>query len=109
MDGPFRYVLEFLNSLTFGSLGRAGMPDPVELRRERVHDDRIRRSERGRLVGGSGIAATPLRPSGRVVIDGRVHEAVSESGFIDRGMTVEVIGSRAFGLVVRPVSGNPTG
>jgi hypothetical protein len=36
------------------------------------------------------LTPTPLRPSGKVAIDRRIHEAVSETGFIDRGLVAEV-------------------
>ena len=42
------------------------------------------------LVGKTGIAATVLRPSGKVVIDGEYYDAVSEKGFIEKGDAVVV-------------------
>ena len=43
------------------------------------------------LVGREGIAATVLRPSGKVDIDGELYDSVSESGFIEKGARVKVI------------------
>ena len=43
------------------------------------------------LVGKTGKAMTVLRPSGKVVIDKEMYDAVSNQGFIDRGTTVTVI------------------
>lgn len=43
------------------------------------------------LVGREGIAATVLRPSGKVEIDGEMYDGVSESGFIERGKPVQVV------------------
>ncbi len=43
------------------------------------------------LVGKEGKAATVLRPSGKVDIDGVYYDGVSESGFIEKGSTVKVI------------------
>lgn len=43
------------------------------------------------LVGREGKAATVLRPSGKVEIDGEMYDGVSESGFIERGKTVRVV------------------
>ena len=43
------------------------------------------------LVGREGTAATVLRPSGKALIDGVYYDAVSESGFIDRGAHVIVV------------------
>ncbi|MDR0431404.1 MAG: nodulation protein NfeD [Tannerellaceae bacterium] len=43
------------------------------------------------LIGKEGKAATVLRPSGKVWIDGEMHDGVSESGFIEKGTPVKVI------------------
>lgn len=42
------------------------------------------------LVGKTGVAATVLRPSGKVSIDGVSYDAVSEQSFIEKGTTVRV-------------------
>ena len=42
------------------------------------------------LVGKSGIAATVLRPSGKIMIDNEIYDAVSEFEFIDKGCRVVV-------------------
>lgn len=43
------------------------------------------------LIRKKGIAATVLRPSGKVLIDGETYDAISESGFIEKGTPVQVI------------------
>jgi membrane-bound serine protease (ClpP class) len=43
------------------------------------------------LVGKDGITATVLRPSGKVIIDGNYYDGVSESGFIEKGVKVNVV------------------
>jgi membrane-bound serine protease (ClpP class) len=43
------------------------------------------------LVGKTGIAATVLRPSGKVIIDGKYYDGVSESGFIEKEMKIRVV------------------
>jgi membrane-bound serine protease (ClpP class) len=43
------------------------------------------------LVGKTGKAMTVLRPSGKVIIDNEVYDAVSNQGFIDNGATVTVV------------------
>ncbi len=55
------------------------------------------------LVGQSGEALTDLRPAGKIIIDGKRHEATSEREFIARGARVRVIGKDGPALVVRPV------
>lgn len=39
----------------------------------------------GTLIGKTGIAATVLRPSGKVIIDDEYYDAVAEKGFINKG------------------------
>lgn len=43
------------------------------------------------LVGKTGKAMTILRPSGKIIIDNEVYDAVSNQGFIDVGTTVTVV------------------
>lgn len=43
------------------------------------------------LTGKEGIAATVLRLSGKVIIDGTYYDAVSESGFIEKGSRIKVV------------------
>jgi membrane-bound serine protease (ClpP class) len=44
-----------------------------------------------RLVGKTATALTVLRPSGKIMIDNEVYDAVSMRGFIDAGKTVTVV------------------
>jgi membrane-bound serine protease (ClpP class) len=43
------------------------------------------------LIGSTGTALTVLRPSGKVLINGEVYDGVSESGFIEKGVTIRVV------------------
>jgi membrane-bound serine protease (ClpP class) len=43
------------------------------------------------LIGKEGVAATVLRPSGKVSIEGVFYDGVSESGFIEKGAKVTVV------------------
>ena len=43
------------------------------------------------MIGKTGISSTPLRPSGKIVIDDDYFDAVSQYGYIDSGKTVEVV------------------
>lgn len=43
------------------------------------------------LAGKEGTAATVLRPSGKVWIEGELYDGVSDSGFIEKGTPVKVI------------------
>ncbi len=43
------------------------------------------------LIGHTGTAATVLRPSGKVLVDGEMYDGVSESGFIEKGTAIRVV------------------
>ena len=51
-------------------------------------------------VGTIGVAATPLRTAGRVEIDDRLVDALSEDGYIEQGTSVRVVASDRFGVRV---------
>lgn len=53
-------------------------------------------------VGDVGMAVSPLRPSGRIEVNGRMLDAVAQRGYIDHGEPVVVVGRRGFSWVVRP-------
>ncbi len=55
------------------------------------------------LIGMTGTALTPLRPSGTVDIDGRRIDVVSEGPMVSAGASVEVTRSRGSVVVVREV------
>ena len=59
---------------------------------------------RDRLVGKRGVAKTELLPSGDVVIDGQVYDAMSNGVVISAGQAVRVIDVNTQRLVVRPLS-----
>ena len=44
-----------------------------------------------KLIGSTGIAKTVLRPAGKVMIDNEIYDAVSDSGFIEKGVEVLVV------------------
>ena len=43
------------------------------------------------LIGQSGEALTVLRPSGKVMIENEIHDAVSNEGFIEKGDAIKVV------------------
>ena len=59
---------------------------------------------RERLVGKTGVAKTELLPSGDVVIDGQVYDAMSNGVAISAGHSVRVVDVNTQRLVVRPMS-----
>ncbi|WP_053184588.1 NfeD family protein [Sunxiuqinia dokdonensis] len=56
------------------------------------------------LVGQEGVAYTTLRPSGKVKIDGKLYDAVSGLGMIDRGDKIIVIRTESAQLYVEKKS-----
>lgn len=53
------------------------------------------------LVGAEGVAATLLRPSGAVKIDGERIIAIAEQGVIQKGTPVRVVGASSTNVIVR--------
>ena len=51
-------------------------------------------------VGQSGVAATDLRPSGYIEIDGKKLDAEAEEGFIAKGERIAVKMVRGINLIV---------
>ena len=58
--------------------------------------------------GDSGSALSYLRPSGKVELDGRQLDAISEGDYIERGERVEVVRVESNHVVVRRLTGPPT-
>jgi membrane-bound serine protease (ClpP class) len=54
------------------------------------------------MTGKTGIAQTILRPSGKVVIEGKMYDAYTRGDFIEKGETVEVISDEGSTLKVKP-------
>ena len=59
--------------------------------------------EHRELVGKTGVAATPLRPSGKVEISDVRYDATTDGEFIEKGSTVKVIASKANYLIVQEI------
>jgi membrane-bound serine protease (ClpP class) len=55
------------------------------------------------LVGREGTAATTLRPSGEVTVDGRRYDARAEFGMIAIGEAIKVVRAGGTDVVVRPL------
>lgn len=43
------------------------------------------------LVGATGTASSTLRPAGKVVIEGRLYDAVSSGTFIEKGASIQIV------------------
>lgn len=55
------------------------------------------------LVGREGLALTPLRPSGKVEVDGMTVDVVAEGEFVDLGARIAVVKVEGPSVVVRRV------
>jgi len=55
------------------------------------------------LIGTVGVVTTPLRPVGMCDFSGQRVECVAESGYVDKGQTVKVIGVEGTQVMVRMV------
>jgi membrane-bound serine protease (ClpP class) len=53
------------------------------------------------LIGKTGVAATDLKPSGHVWIGDRNFEALSKSGYIDKGTQIQVLSGQGSHLLVK--------
>jgi len=93
----------FLISKHFGSLpllSRLVLSDNPD---EEGRDDLFAAMERDEPEiepGAIGTALTPLRPSGRVELDGRIIDVVAEVGYISEGTLVVVTSATGFRIVV---------
>lgn len=58
-------------------------------------------TDRPELIGESGTALTPLRPSGTALIGGRRVDVVTEGPMVERGSPVRVIAVEGMRVVVR--------
>jgi len=52
-------------------------------------------------VGTTGVALTPMIPTGQIEVDGRRFEAMAQVGSIDRGDRIVVVGFRQFSVLVK--------
>jgi membrane-bound serine protease (ClpP class) len=75
-----------------------GLPTSEEV----LPDNEERRTLRG-LLGKVGLAKSPMLPSGAIVVEGRIINAVSEGLPIEAGQNVRVIEVRGGRVVVRPL------
>lgn len=54
------------------------------------------------LIGKSGTAKTTLAPSGYIMIEGKRYEGFCQSGLIEAGTALKVVGADNFRLIVTP-------
>lgn len=96
-------ALKFLPHTPIGRRLLLGIPSDDEV----LPEDDLRH-ELHALIGKMGTAHSPMFPGGTVVVDDGRYEAVSESGSIDSGESVEVVLVRNNRLVVRKSLTDPS-
>lgn len=68
------------------------LPKPLILRNASTKEDGFSATDDYTfLVGKEGIAQTQLRPSGKITVDSKTYDVVSDGQFIDAGSSVKVI------------------
>ena len=55
------------------------------------------------IVGSKGIAETVLRPSGKVLVNNEIYDAMSDIGFIDKGTEILVVRHETGQLYVKKI------
>ncbi|MEI6241974.1 MAG: NfeD family protein [Chlamydiota bacterium] len=53
------------------------------------------------LIGKVGVVETDLKPSGYVMIEGSSYQAISKSGYLEKGIVVEVMSWEENHIIVR--------
>ncbi|HAH56950.1 MAG TPA: serine protease, partial [Bacteroidales bacterium] len=55
------------------------------------------------MLGQTGETYTILRPAGKVMINGKMFDAVAQTGYIDKGEAVRIVKYENAQLIVRKV------
>ena len=55
------------------------------------------------LIGKEGIALTDLKPAGKILVEGKEVQALSELGYISRSLKIQVVGGKGNHLVVKRI------
>ena len=86
----------FTKSKLFNRVSIAEVQDSKEGYSTEIVEHRV-------LVGKTGVAATPLRPSGKVEIDDIRYDATTDGEYIEKNASVKVVASRANYLIVQEI------
>lgn len=62
------------------------------------------------LIGQTGTAITPLRPSGTILVAGKRVDAITGGDFIEQGTAVRIVRVEGLGVIVhsQPISDSPS-
>ncbi|HYH56930.1 MAG TPA: NfeD family protein [Anseongella sp.] len=96
-------ILTTVLAFMFGkNIFSSGMFKKLTLTDEQRSSEGYVGTERGdNLAGQTGRALTDLRPSGKIEVNGRRYDAVSEGDFLVKGTEIEVIKHETFSIFVR--------
>lgn len=98
--GLFLLLLRFLPRSNM--FNRSGLITTASIQGTPTANSIVEAQERNAgLLGTAGVALTPLRPAGKVEINGRVLDVIAEGEFIESGETVEIIDVSVFRAVVK--------
>jgi membrane-bound serine protease (ClpP class) len=94
-------VMGFIGMLYLSSrIGEAGIFKKLALE-TRIESSIVTLKEKTSLLGKAGKTVTVLRPSGKVMIDHEIYDAISETAFIDANVSVIVSRQEAAQIYVR--------
>lgn len=94
-------IARFFPSLPF--FHRLVLPPPMAEIAELGEDIERERLPHEEIIGDVGVAASPLRPAGRMKMGDRFYDVVTTGEFVDSGRPVEVVEVFANRIVVRSV------
>jgi membrane-bound serine protease (ClpP class) len=104
----FRVMVTFMGGLAllfiFGgsAFSMPGFRRMVLAEEQKAEDGyTTRRNELYDLIGQEALTLSTLRPSGKIILDGQIYDAVSESSFIDPKTPVIIKGVEGYSVVVR--------
>lgn len=55
------------------------------------------------LIGKSGEALTDLRPAGHILVDGKRYQAVSKTGYLEKGSKIEIVAGEGAHFIVKGI------
>lgn len=55
------------------------------------------------MIGKRGVSYTILRPSGKVMIEGSIYDAITRGGYVEKDTEIEVVGEEGVSLKVKTV------
>ena len=62
----------------------------------------------GSLIGKKGRVLSDLKPGGYIMVDGKQHQAISQTGYMTKGSDVLIIGGQEESLIVKLVKKEET-